>query len=643
MRGYRLEPVDVKNVRFGKGFFLPRLEINRRVSLAAQFRLLEETGRIDNFRVAAGRKKGRFQGVFFNDSDVYKWIEAASYSLMTHPDRKLEKLLDRLIDVIAAAQDKDGYLNTYFIINEKKRWADLEYRHELYCAGHLLEAADAHYRATGKKYLLAVAVRLANHVHSVFTGRRRHGVCGHPEIELGLIRLFRATGRKKYLDLARHFVDERGSKASDFAGETDENGVPKKVNRDDKYYPPFIGAHELKDKRYYQTHAPVRRFTDITGHAVRALYLNAAVTDLYAETGDRSYKRALDRMWRNLVDRRTYVTGALGARIEGEAFGLDYELPNEHNYGETCAQIAGAFWNHRMAQLTGEAKYEDALELALFNSILSGVSLDGRSYAYPNRLKSSGQYERQAWFRCACCPPNLARFLASLGTYLYSTGPDSIYVHQYVAGKVKFSVAGGREIVLIQNTDYPWKGEIGFSLRLEEEETFTLCLRVPGWADKWSVDLNGGKFAAGKPVRGYLRLRRRWRNGDRVRIRFPMETKLISAHPRLLENRKHVAIKRGPVVYCLEQFDHPAVNLFDVRIDPAGLTFREKFEKNRLGGVVTISFPARVETGNDRVPLYSVFRPRAEGKYRRITARAIPYFAWNNRGKNRMIVWIPFK
>jgi len=450
----RLRPVPVEAVKLADGVWAPRLRLLRDVILPAQYRKLEETGAIDNFRRAAGKKQAAFQGLFFSDSDVYKWAEAAALVVGSGEAPRLAHMLGMVVEEIAAAQQPDGYLNTFFMFEKAgERWSNLKDLHELYCGGHLIQAAVAHRRATGTDGLLAVARRFADHVDGVFgppERGKRLGACGHEEVELALAELWRETGERRYLDLAGFFLDARGRGA-------------------------------ISGQEYHQDHRPVREQSEVVGHAVRQLYLCAGMADVALETGDAGLRGALDRMWSNFTERRMYVTGGAGARHEGEAFGKDWELPNDRAYAETCAAIAGAMWSWRMLQHTGDARHADVLELALYNGMLAGLSLDGASYFYVNPLADDGTHRRQPWFGCACCPPNVARTLAALPGYCYGTSAEGVWVHLYAMGAAQAALPDGRTVALGQYTNYPWDGAV--KIEVEGEGEFSLFLRIPGWAE----------------------------------------------------------------------------------------------------------------------------------------------------------------
>lgn len=630
----RLRPVSLTSVRLEDPFWAPRLRTNREVTLPGQYEQCEQTGRIDNFRRAAGKKQIPFQGIYFNDSDVYKWVEAASYALAAHPDPRLEAMLKTVVTEIAGAPDTDGYLNTYFTFERKpERWANLRDLHELYCAGHLCQAAVAHHRATGEPTLLTVAMRFADHISATFGPHGRPGAPGHEEIELALVELYRETGDERYLRQAQFFIDQRGQK------------------------PPVIGG-----SAYHQDHLPFRELEQVVGHAVRMVYLASGAADVYAETGEPALREALERLWHNMVERRSYVTGGIGARYEGEAFGADYELPNERAYAETCAAIGSVMWNWRMLALNGEARFADTLETALYNGVLSGLSLDGQSYFYQNPLADQGAHRRQPWFGCACCPPNIARLLASLPGYFYSTSQEGVWAHLYAAGVARLPLDAGPgadqspqpapAVTLTQRTGYPWDGEVEIAVETDAREPFSLFLRIPGWCEGARAAVNGELSGGELQPGSYFEVRRYWRSGDTVTLSLPMPVRRVGCHPYAANNAGRVALARGPLVYCLEGVDHPGLDLRDMLL-PADGELRASFEPELLGGVVVVQGDAVVAPPRSWDPcLYRTVTARAGQPPEKQTAadhgregepvalQAVPYYAWANREAGPMRVWV---
>ncbi|MFN3652647.1 MAG: glycoside hydrolase family 127 protein [Armatimonadota bacterium] len=611
----RLRGVPLANVRLTDSFWEPRRRRNQEVTLPSQYHRCEETGRIDNFRRAAGKKGGEFQGRYYNDSDVYKWVEAVAYALAAGPDPELERRVDLVIGEMADAQEPDGYLNTHFT-HEKHdlRWTNLRDWHELYCAGHLIQAAIAHHRCTGKTTLLQVARRFADYICDVFGPEGRNGTCGHQEIEMALVELYRHSGEPKYLVQAQLFIDRRGQN------------------------PPVIGGRD-----YHQDHAPFRTLDAVTGHAVRMVYYCAGAADVLAETGDGEYQVALERLWHNMVHRRMYVTGGIGSRYEGEAFGEDFELPNDRAYAESCAAIGSFMWNWRMLLLTGEARFADLMENALYNGMLPGLSLDGELYFYQNPLADTGSHRRQPWFECACCPPNIARLLASLPGYFYATSPQGVWVHQYADGDARLELDGG-SVSLRQQTRYPWDGEVRITLTgLSATGDFTLHVRIPGWCGEASAQVNDERVEGPARPGTYLKLRRPdgqpWQSGDVVTLSLPMSPTRLESHPYVANNTGRVALRRGPLVYCAEQADL-GVDPRDVVL-PAEAELAPEWRPELLGGVVVLrgEAVAREQGAAWGGELYRSEAPAAPAE-RPIPFTAIPYYAWANREPGGMAVWI---
>ncbi|MGD0782086.1 MAG: beta-L-arabinofuranosidase domain-containing protein [Candidatus Aminicenantales bacterium] len=626
---YPVKDVPLTAVKFVGGFWGARQATDLAVTIGHEIKECEDTNRIRNFELAAAALKGVKDGKFatsyaFDDSDVYKVIEAASYALMLKPDPALEKKLDEWIAKIAAAQEPDGYLYTARTINPAKplrmsgpkRWVNLRDSHELYNLGHLYEAAVAHNQATGKRNLLAVAVKSADFIRKTFgpaPGQEKR-VPGHEEIELGLVKLHRLTGNKDYLDLARFFIEQRGNAA----------------------------GHALYGE-YNQDHKPILEQTEAVGHAVRAAYLYSGVTDVAALTGDKRYLVPLGRIWDDIVSRKLYLTGGIGAAGGIEGFGPAYDLPNATGYAETCATIAYALWNYRMFRASGDGKYMDMFERATLNAFLSGSGMSGDLFFYPNPLASMGQHQRTPWFNCACCPPNVARFIAEMGGFAYGVEADSIYVNLYASGTAAVSLPSGGPIRLEQTTEYPWKGEVKIKIRPEKPGLWTLLLRVPGWAqgrpissdlyvyagetkEKPGLKVNG-KAAAYELRQGYASITRSWKSGDVVEMLLPMPIRRVLAHPAIKDDIGRVAIERGPLVYCAEWTDNGGGSSNLVLEDKAVLT--ADFQPSMLGGITTISgTAAALRRSGDVV----VAEPRP--------LVLIPYFAWAHRGKGEMAVWL---
>jgi DUF1680 family protein len=611
----KLHVVPFTEVQIADAFWAPRRETNRVGSIPANLDNLVKAGNIRNFELAAAGKREGFSGPVFMDSDLYKGLEAAAYSLATHPDPDLERRLDDIIAKIAAAQQTNGYLNTWFTVKEPdKRWTNLRDQHELYCAGHMFEAAVAHYQATGKKNFLSVAAKFADHIDSVFgPPPKRLGYPGHPELELALVKLARVTGEPRYFKLAQFFVENRGRHF--FA---EEHHTP--LNE-------YDGA-------YWQDDVPIYDHKNIKGHAVRACYLMSGTTDVAAETGDARLLAMLSRVWRNTTERNLYLTGGIGPSSHNEGFTVDYDLPNATAYQETCATIALAQWSHRLALLYGDAKCADIVERALYNGVLAGVSQDGTKFFYVNPLESSGTHHRSPWFGCACCPPNVARTLASLGGYAYATSENALWVNLYIQGSVKAKVSG-EPVTLTVTTDYPWSGKVNLKLELAKPKRFELRLRSPGWCAGATASVKGDKTASPKIDRGYLVLSREWHKGDTVELDLPMPVQRVAAHPNVKADQGQFAIQRGPLVYCLEACDQsePLASLYL----PADAELTTARKKGVPGVVVAIQGWAGVAAEQDWTRrLYQASAPA-----RRVHITAIPYYAWDNRQAGAMKVWLP--
>ncbi|MFL5761273.1 MAG: glycoside hydrolase family 127 protein [Thermomicrobiales bacterium] len=612
----QIRPVPIEAVTLEDAFWAPRMRVNRDSTLPSQLKLLWETGRIDNLRRAAGKIDGPFQGRYFNDSDVYKWLEAASWSLATFHDPQLEQTMDEVIAEVEEAQRPDGYLNSYFARDlENDRWTNFDL-HEMYCAGHLFQAAVAHSRMTGSRRLLTIARRFADHIDATFGPEelgKRTGTDGHPEVEMGLVELARETGEPRYLKLAQFLVDARG------------HG--------------FLGdAYDRFGRKYHQDHQPFRELDEIVGHAVRAVYLNAGAADIYAETGEAALGQASHRLWDNMTSKKMYISGGLGSRYEGESFGENYELPNRLAYTETCAAIGSVMWNWRMLLAESDGRYADLIERQLYNAVLPGISLDGEAYFYQNPLADEGFHVRSRWFRTACCPPNIARLLASLPGYFYGTADRDIWVHFYAEGTAQIALADGTAISLAQRTRYPWDGDI--EIEVDGEGTFGLRLRIPAWCETEATLSVNGEAGTASPENGYAMLRRHWRRGDMVHLTLPMPVRRVESHPHVSENAGRVALMRGPLLYCVEQADNAALDLADIEL-PDASPIEAVFNPELLNGVVTLGAEASVAVPDDRWS-GKLYRTASEPGKRRRPARitAIPYYAWSNRDPGPMRVWI---
>lgn len=631
----KLQAVPFTQVSFNDSFWQPRQDINRSVTLPTEHEQCEKTGRLSAWKLNWKPGMPNPPHIFW-DSDVAKWIEAAAYSLKTQPDKKLEKQIDDIVALMAKAQAKDGYLNSHYLaVEPDKRWSNLRDNHELYCAGHLMEAAVAYYEATGKRVFLDIMCRYTDLIAAVF-GRgpgQKRGYCGHEEIELALVKIYRATGEKRYLDLASYFIDERG--------QTDPHyyDVEAIARGDDptKYW--------AQTYAYMQADKPVRQQERLTGHAVRALYLYSGMADVARETGDAALSAALLKLWNHMSMKLLYVTGGVGSSKHNEGFTFDYDLPNETAYCETCASVALVFWAHRMLHLTGESRFADVMERTLYNAALAGINLKGDRFFYANPLAvlpaaSQGTGEntasqRQGWFGCACCPPNIARLIASAGEYIYSVGSDdSLRINLYAQSHAQVTLDGVK-VTVQQQTRFPWAGTIRLRLIPERTATFTVALRIPDWSPSFSLTLNGKRV---RPIadKGYARITRPWCKSDVLTLNLDMSVLRMEAHPKVRMNTGRVALQRGPLVYCLEQEDN-GPDLNDITL-PANARFTAKFEKSLLGGVVTLNTKGsrRDAKAWPKGTLYR-FMPAPR---RPVAIKAVPYCTWGNRSPGEMLVWL---
>jgi len=626
---YLISPVPFNKVVVNDEFWLPRIETNRTVTIPFALQKLSETGRMDNFLKASGRMEGPHIGKRYNDTDVFKVIEGIAYSLKTHPDAQLEAYTDSLIHEIALAQEPDGYLFTGRTIDPANppagsgtdRWKQLNSSHELYNSGHLYEAGIAYYQSTGKKELLDVCIRNADLLVKTFGHDKLHKIPGHQEVELALVKLYRITGNEDYLSLSRFFLDERGK---------------------DHYFEPFPDSSPFNiynDDVYMQNHLPVIQQKEAVGHAVRAVYMYTGMADYAAISGDSSYTNAIQAIWDDVVNYKLYLTGGIGARHTTEAFGDKYELPNKEAYTETCASIGNVFWNYRLFLASGEVQYLDVLEKTLYNGLISGVSLSGDRFFYQNPLEAKGDYTRSEWFEVSCCPGNLVRFLPSLPGYLYAVGDKRLYVNLFVSSEteVEFNKI---PVKVSMKSSLPWDGDATITVNPEKSAEFQVAIRIPGWSRGEAIPGTLYRFADNKtPVNtiqvngeiaqvdhsesGYWMITREWNPGDQISIKLGMPIRLVEANPNLTEDVGKIALQRGPIIYCFESTDNPGVDFAKIKID-ANSDLNYTFEPDMLTGVGTISVKGYCDDMN-----------REE-----IVLKAIPYYAWSNRGLSEMKVWV---
>lgn len=619
----KMEPVNFSDVDIQDNFWKPIINKVTTVTIPVCIQQTEvKTPRIRNFEKVAAKKGEKHEGLYFDDSDVYKALEAIAYSLKNHPDAALEKKADEWIDKIAAAQLPDGYLNTFYTLSGlESRWTDMN-KHEDYCAGHLIEAAVAYYNISGKRKLLDVAIRLADHLDNTFRQKNIPWVSGHEEIELALVKLYHTTGDIKYLDLADWFLQQRGHN-----------------------YGKGMIWDTWKSPEYCQDKLPVKQQREITGHAVRAMYLYTGAADVGAAKNDNGYMEAMKSVWEDVVYRNMYITGGIGSSGTNEGFTTDYELPNKNAYCETCASVGMVFWNQRMNLLTGDAKYIDVLERALYNGALDGLSLSGDRFFYENPLYSSGKVSRSEWFGCACCPSNISRLIESVGNYIYAKTSDAVYVNLFVGSSANLSIQN-RKLKIAQTTLYPWDGEVQFVVNPEKQTKIKLNIRIPGWArnqpvpggtylftdtdtNSCSISVNGVNENC-QMVNGYAVIEKTWEKGDIVRLSLPMPVRKIKAIDQVKENLNSVSLQRGPLVYCFEHPDNGSQNMNIIL--PEQVKLSAEFIPNLLNGVVILK-------GN--APVLSISPDGLNVSTESKQVVAIPYYSWANRGAGTMKVWIP--
>lgn len=615
----KLHSVPVRAVKLGTGFWAPRLEANQKRSLPSLLVLLEEHGVVDNFRRLSGRKNVARRGPLYTDSDLYKWMEAAAFVLQSGDDPQLRLAVERMTDEIAAAQGKDGYLNTYYAKERaKERFTNFRHGHELYCLGHLLQAGIAYHRATGERRLLEIGIRFTDYAISQLGPGKKPAFAGHPEIEMALVELYRTTGERRYLQFADYLLNA-------------ERPGLKLLPRDVVYT--FSGV-------------PFASRTKFEGHSVRAMYAAGGAADYFAESGDAALMKTLETLWQDLTAHKMYLTGGVGSREVGEAIGEPYELPNEQAYTETCAAIGNYMWNWRMLALTGDARFASVGERALYNGALSGVSLTGDRYFYRNPLSALGRTERKIWYDTTCCPPNIQRTLASLPGYFYSTSAEGLWTHLYHNSQLDWQLENGRRISVTQRTDYPWQNVVEFTVSPEAESSFNLFLRIPEWSQRTKVRVNDEAEQEISKPGSYFALNRSWKPNDRVRLTFDMPVKLTEANPRVRDTYGRVAVERGPLVYCLEGVDGAQPSPFDVSLlideNPAQ-NFTPEFRADLLGGVTVIRAKAvAAATPHAQGPLYRALDQQNSPGGKQTEVTLIPYYAWANRGPSEMEVWLPW-
>lgn len=605
-----LHPVPVSAVTLGEGFWTPRRKVNVEVSLPTLLQLFEEKGILDNFRRLSGRKNVPRRGPLYTDSDVYKWIEAVAFVLQSGDNPALRRSAELVIDDILAAQEPSGYLNTYFSKEHlAERHTNMRHGHELYCLGHLIQAGIAWQRATADPRLLGVGRKMADYVLSNFGPLKQPIFEGHPEFELSLVELYRTTGEKRYLDFAGYLLhgDERNLKV--------------------------IPPRELV---YLFTGKPFTSRTQLEGHAVRALYASSGAADYYLETGDEAYRKTLDTLWDDLTQRKMYITGGVGARASGESFGESYELPNQQAYTESCAAIANLMWNWRMLQASPDGKYMDVFERALYNGANSGLSLSGSLYCYRNPLEYTGNPDdkiRNPWYDTTCCPPNLQRLLAALPGYFYSTSKEGLYVHLFHNSTLNWKLEDGTPVTVTQKTEYPWKGEVQFTVSPREPREFTLFVRIPAWSPDPAARS------------GYKAIRRTWKPGETVTLNFNVDTRLTSANPRIRENLGKIAVERGPLLYCMEGLDQPAqTSVFDWWLEPSPRSYATEWNAGLLGGIAEVHAKGvRSAQPLSGQPLYRKYVALRDDSLTPGPVTLIPYYTFLNREPTPMQVWIPIR
>jgi DUF1680 family protein len=617
----RLQTAPIQAVHMGDGFWASRRRVTTERSLPTMLDLLEDHGVMDNFRRLSGRKNVPRRGPLYTDSDAYKWIEAASWAIASNetPDAEKQKFrqeLESMISDIVAAQEPSGYLNTYYVGDKAHlRFTELVRSHEDYCLGHLIQAAIAYYRATGSRALLDPAIKFADYILDNFGPDKRPFMTGHPELEMALVELYRTTGDTKYLEFVRYL----------FSG----------VERDRMKW-------KDSDVRYTFSGRAFTSRTEFEGHAVRALYASSGATDYFAETGDPGFKKALDSLWADLTTRKMYITGGVGSRSGGESFGDPYELPSEQAYAETCAAVANVMWNFRLLAVTGDAKYADVLEKALYNGVNSGMSLSGTLYCYRNPLASNGEKLRNPWYDTTCCPPNIERLFESLPGYLYATSRDGVFVNLFHSSELDWHLQDGTGLKITQATNYPWTGDVHLTVSPEHSADFTVYVRWPGWAPSADVQVNGQAFSTASAHRGaFIAVTRRWNKGDTISLSLPVQPTPMVSNPKVADTYGHVAMQRGPLIYALEQIDQGGTLLADVFFRPNAASTVET-RKDVLGGIVELKVAGTAaERSVAEEPLYQPLAVAMTRSVRPATLTFIPYYAMGNREPTPMEVWVP--
>jgi DUF1680 family protein len=627
-------PVRFVNVRLDGAFWKERLETVLTKTIPSQHRKLSEYGYLDSLKLPQPppplrfpRHPNGFTVQVFWDSDIGKWIEAASYALSHRRDADIEAKIEAIVDDFEKAQQPDGYLNCWYLGREpENRWTNLRDNHELYNAGHMLEGAIAYFETTGRRRWLDVMERYIEHIRQTFGpgASQKHGYCGHQEIELALIKLYRLTGEKKHLDLATYFINERGKQPHYFDIEREER-VARGLETQ---------RYTQGDYQYSQSHKPVREQEKVVGHAVRAMYMYTAMADLAAELGDKDLKKACEVLWRDVMDTKMYVTAGLGPSAHNEGFTVDFDLPNQTAYAETCASVALIFWAQRMLHLDLDGRYADILETALYNGALSGLGRDGTHYFYANPLESDGRPERWEWHTCPCCTMNVSRLVASVGNYFVSTAPDGIAFHLYGGISTTIETAGTK-VDLREVSTYPWSGDVRIEIDPATPATFDVKVRIPGWCKGATLKVNGESVKA-LPANGYVTISRQWKKGDAISLDLPMPPVRLYANPGVLMDAGRVALKRGPLVYCVEEADNPGGRVQRFRL-PRESELRSSTRADLFDGIVTLSADAMAVKEKEFTALYRTEPPQEA----RATMTALPYYLWANRGQGSMMVWVP--